>query len=683
MDNQVGIVKVNGQQLTIGGNNETVHAIKTLANFGLITFARQMRFKSSEYLVIFFKPTTEMRSMYNLGNELLTVCCSDGMNDFKSRTKDFIDFMLVTNTEFKNRLDKVTCFIIDGDINIVEKVKIDRTENPDARLIVPFNINELNANFSINLFSNRLREFLYEKDLFGIAIPLRNDTLFFGKDRTNIISELYARYKQGEEGGLFGLRRIGKTSILNLLKLRIAQADGVAVYFDCSSSHHFHWNEFLKHIVTTIVDEYSVEKNENGNIIFDTKYEIDTTKERYNTGNAVQSFISDIKEIYTLLKNRRILVILDEIESISYTTSPSKWWSEENDALYFWQAIRTLIQMHGDYFSFIIAGVNPMCVEIQSINGYDNPIFGMFNPIYTSLFEYEDIKNMISSIGGRLGISFEDTVFAKMMEDYGGHPFLIRQVCSKINNELNDKRIERPTVISRYNYMSKYDEYRQGMTSIIEQILSVIENYYPKEFELLKRLALDGRNAFKKEIALGEKGIQHLIGYCLIEKADGEYFIRIKSIEEYIKSKFIYDATLNEQKDKRARINVRRDNIEEKLRSIILHSLQVKYGKKAKEQLISIAEKTTTDTTQKTKLLNASSLKKAIEELYFSQIKAIMDKDWKNYAVIFPDKSKFEAYMDILSRSRTVGAHVRSITQDEEILYGIAFEYFENILEEY
>ena len=110
------------------------------------------------------------------------------------------------------------------------------------------------------------------------------------------------------------------------------------------------------------------------------------------------------------------------------------------------------------------------------------------------------------------------------------------------------------------------------MTSVIEQILGVIENYYPNEFQLLKTLALDGRSAFKKEIALGEKGIQHLIGYGIVEKAEGEYFIRIKSIEEYIKSKFIYDATLDEQKDKRARINIRRDTIEEKLRVIILFS---------------------------------------------------------------------------------------------------------------
>ncbi len=683
MKTQFGIAKINGKEITIGGNREVICAIRKLSEFGLITFSRQIKFKSTEYTVCFFKPTTEMRNMYNLGNELLIVSCLDGMNDFKSRTKDFIDYMLVTNMEFKNRLDKVTCFVVDGDKDVVNKVKADRIENPDARLIVPFCVDELNNNFDENSLSNRMRDFLYEKDLFGIAVPLKNDTLFFGKDRTNIISELYARYKQGEEGGLFGLRRIGKTSILNLLKLRIAEADGVAVYLDCSSSHHFRWFELLKYIIKIIVNEYSVEKNENGNVVLNDVWNIEITEQRYNEKDAVSSFMDDIKLLYKMLEGRRILLILDEIESIGYSTSPSEWWRDENDALYFWQAIRSLIQMNNEYLSFVVAGVNPMCVEIQSINKIDNPIFGMISPIYTSLFEYEDIKKMISSIGGRLGIAFEDAIYAKMMEDYGGHPFLIRQVCSQINSELNAKKVVRPTKISMYSYNLKCDEYRQGMASVIEQILGVIKNYYPSEFELLKKLALDGRNAFKKELALGEKGIQHLVGYCIIEKVDGEYFIRIKSIEEYIKNKFIYDSTLNEQKDKRARINIRRDDIEEKLRSIILFSLQSKYGKKAKEQLISMVDKTTTDKTQKTKMLNAPSLKCAIEELYLSQIKVVMDKDWKSYAMIFPDKSKFEAYMDILNRSRVVGAHSKSVSEDEEVLYGVAFEFFEKSLVEY
>lgn len=564
---------------------------------------------------------------------------------------------------------------------MTQRVKDDRSTNPDSRLLVPFSMDELQGEFSEEVFNNRLRDFLYEKDLFGIAVPLQNDTLFFGKDRSNVISELYARYKQGEEGGLFGLRRIGKTSILNLLKLRIQQSDGVAVYFDCSNSHHYRWNEFLRYVIATILQEYSSDKNDQ--IFFRKDFCLDLSEDRYDEKNAAQSFSRDIQDMYAELGQRRILIILDEIESVGYKTSPSVWWKEQNDALYFWQAIRANIQMYSECLSFIVAGVNPMCIERQEINGTDNPIFGMFNPTYISLFEYDDIKNMVSSIGGRQGLSFEEQVYGKLMEDYGGHPFLVRQVCSKINNGLNNQKVQRPTVVSVNSYKLKSDEYRQDMTSVIEQILGVVQSYYPQEFELLKRLALDGRNAFKKEIALGENGIRHLIGYCLIEKVEGEYIIRIKSIEDYLKTKFIYDSTLNEQRDKRARINIRRDDIEQKLRMLILYTLNAKYGKKAKDQLIAIVEKTTTDTTQKTKLINAPSLKKAMEELYLSQLKIIMEKDWKSYAVIFPDKSLFEAYMDILQRSRNVASHARSVTDEEEVQYTVAFGYFEKALEEY
>lgn len=84
-------------------------------------------------------------------------------------------------------LDKVACFLLDTNESIVEIVKEDRIENPDARLIVPFCYSELLDGFTEDSFNNRLRDFLYEKDLFGVAVPLRDDSLFFGKDRTYVM----------------------------------------------------------------------------------------------------------------------------------------------------------------------------------------------------------------------------------------------------------------------------------------------------------------------------------------------------------------------------------------------------------------------------------------------------------------------------------------------------------------
>ena len=186
MGTQVGVTKISGKPITIAGNESIVRAVKELGKMGLITFSRMIKFKSTEYAVQFFKPTDFLRSMYSLGNEVLVVCCTDGMNDFKSRTKDFIDYLLVTNNEFKNRLDKVTCIVIDGNPDIVNIVKNDRIVNPDSRLIVPFCVNELNGNMTDESFNNRMREFLYEKDLFGIAVPLRDDALFYGNTYMNL-----------------------------------------------------------------------------------------------------------------------------------------------------------------------------------------------------------------------------------------------------------------------------------------------------------------------------------------------------------------------------------------------------------------------------------------------------------------------------------------------------------------
>lgn len=106
MTERTGLSKVSGKAITIVGNNETVRAINDLSHVGLITFSRMIKFKSTEYAVHFFKPTESTRRMYGLKNEVLVVCCTDAMSDFKSRTKDFIDYMLETKTEFKNRLDK-------------------------------------------------------------------------------------------------------------------------------------------------------------------------------------------------------------------------------------------------------------------------------------------------------------------------------------------------------------------------------------------------------------------------------------------------------------------------------------------------------------------------------------------------------------------------------------------------
>lgn len=678
---RTGIVRgANGRPINIKGGQKSKDAVNALSKFGLISFSREQNFKSSLYSIHFMKPVAKLKQLYNLGDEVLILCCNDSLNNFKSRTKDFIDYLLSPQGEYRNRLDKVTCFLIDDCDDIEEVIKRDRSANPDTRLLIPFSYKELEKGISTEFLQNRMRTFLYERDLFGVASPLRDDNLFFGKDRSNIISELYGKYQQGEHGGLFGLRRIGKTSILNLLRRRVEQNGGVAIYFDCTKYHHLRWNSLLHQIVKEIFEKYSIGAAETPVGFLEESFQLDAAEERYTEEKASLSFEYDLKQLHHNLKNRRILLIFDEIEQISFGTSPSQSWCRENDALYFWQTLRAISQTDHGSFSFVITGVNPKCIEDSKINEHPNPIFNVLVPQYITLFDYGDVKSMVSNIGGHLGLQFEEEIFTKLIDDYGGHPFLTRQVCSKINAEVLERKEVRPYMVSKYSYEKQALDYQTKMEAVIQQILGVLEDYYPSEYDLLKVLALDGSDAFKRKLPFGDSSIAHLLGYCLIKREQEDYFIRIRTIAVYLNEKHKYEKKIDDLSEKRTRISMRRSAIEEKLRSLIQANLTLKYGKKAKEHMITMAKKATTDQNQEARM-QGKSFKDAMQELYFSQLKVLITKDWSSYQSLFPDKVKFEQFFDIMNTYR-VDAHAKSLDDEEEALLNYAFRYFETALEE-
>ena len=679
---KIGIVKAgyDGNPIEICGTPQAREAVEAFAQYGLITFSRQQEFKSSHYSIHFFKPVEKLKQLYNLGDEMLILCCNNALHEFKSRAKDFIDYLLVSNAEFKNRLDRITCFLVDDSEDAAEIILQDRSENPDSRLIVPFSYKELRRGLNDELLQNRMRTFLFERDLFGIASPLNNDNLFFGKDRTNLISELYGKYRQGEHGGLFGLRRIGKTSVLNLLRRRVEQENGVAIYLDCSKYSLQRWNSFLHEITKALVKKYDYEAAEPGSICLPEGFELPPASSRYNPGKAILSFEEDMTALYHALGDRRILLIFDEIEEISFEISPEEHWRDGDDARQFWKALRSISQTDNRLFSFVITGVNPKCVEIQNINGYQNYIFGALTPQYVSLFDLEDVKKMVSDIGGHLGLQFEEEIFTRLIDDYGGHPFLTRQVCSQINLEVLERGEIRPYRVSKFSYEKHAGDYRNKMEAVIEQILGVLQKYYTEEYELLKTLALDGSRAFCKQLRRGESSISHLEGYCLIQRDGEDYFIRIRSIAEYMKEKYRYEQTLDNPMDKLLRINRRRNELELNLRELITWNLLPKYGKGAKDRMWTIV-KTGPYQKEQEKRMQDKDLRGAMKELYFNQLKTLITKEWTNYENIFFDKRKFEQFFDIINEFR-IDAHAKGIDEEDEMMLNIAFKFFEKALKE-
>ncbi|MEH7131474.1 hypothetical protein V7103_25240, partial [Neobacillus drentensis] len=82
--------------------------------------------------------------------------------------------------------------------------------------------------FNENSIENKLRKYFYSRDLFALESPIKSDTYFYG--RKKIVQEFYSKYVNGEQGGLFGLRKIGKTSVLYALERTIQSKNGNVLY---------------------------------------------------------------------------------------------------------------------------------------------------------------------------------------------------------------------------------------------------------------------------------------------------------------------------------------------------------------------------------------------------------------------------------------------------------------------
>lgn len=646
------IIKGIKKGLNVKGTSRERYIIRKMSEFYGVTFSRIETFKNTEYNFSFLQPGDEYLEKFNMYNEFLIIFSK--FESFDRRIFDFVDKTLV---DYDNRLDKVCIFLVSNDSSIESKIEDLNAENKDTKLIVPFTYKQFEQNFEKVDLENKLRKYFYNRDLFAIESPIKNESYFFG--RKQIVQEFYSKYVSGEQSGLFGLRKIGKTSVIYALMRTIDFKKGAYVFIDCQnpSIHMLRWYELLKEIALKACDRFDVEIN------FDDY--------NFDEKNASKSFEIILLKVYEKI-NKRILLIFDEIEMITINTSSSEHWKKREDFLYFWQTIRAFYQSNQGTISFLVAGVNPYCVEKASINDVDNPIFSMVNPIYLELFDFENVKKMVSSIGAYMGLNFEEEIYSKLVDDYGGHPFLIRHVCSLINQSSN---IERPVKINKYDYYKEKENYDLNISKYIEQIIQVLKNSYPKEYELLEILAIKGSEEFISNLDKGDITIiQHLIGYGVLKKYKNQYFITIDALKMYLEknSRLNSDKT---QEEKRTRISKRRNAIEIKLRDLIYFAFKTQYKEvEVREKILSAKSSKDHDK------FAGIPTKKLMENSYFYlELKVIINKNWDLFSRVFEDKSKFTSSMDIVSEFR-VDAHAKPITDEEYAFINYSLTWLEDKL---
>lgn len=618
---------------------------------------------NSEYEFIVVEPTSTYEDLFNLNKEIVVVFST--YPSLQPRTLDV--FEKINNRFSALRLEKICGILVSKDPNIETSLLNLTKSEPESQIIIPFRYSELQDNPDEYFIRNRFRKYFYSRDLFAFESPLRKDIYFFG--RNDLIQTIINRCKSGENSGLFGLRKTGKTSVIYGIERSLIKEGITPIVIDCqnTSFNQRRWFEALHYVCKITKDQLNLK-----NIKLPNESDFNEKNSAIHTENFFRRCRKEV--------DWSLFFIFDEIENISRITSPALHWSQGIDFVLFWQTLRSIFQIGENLISYLIVGTNPSCIEVPKIEKIDNPIFNHFTPLYMPGFDVRDTTEMVDRLGSGMGLKFDDIIYSKLTEDFGGHPFLIRHVCSLLSKELNN--LDRPVNVDRGVYQNAKIKFIHSHSNYLDMILGVLEVFYPEEFEMLIMLACDDYKNFNELAELHHSFTEHLLGYGLIQKKISGYDFKIDSVKEYLLQRSKYKKRTTTLSEKWQEISERRNHAEVKLRKIVKIQLKaVKGSDDARQIVLDIF-----GGKRKFELagLNYNNLFDPNEsEIYFLDLAKIISKEWEIFKNIFSN-SKREIFqrLDFINQSR-IDAHAKDITDEEFAYFRICMEKIEKDLEEF
>lgn len=500
---------------------------------------------NSEYWGLLARPADDFSVHLNADRELLFIFSI--YENFEIRTLEAFD-NLYQGLEQK-RVDRSIRFLISGDKRIESIIQHYLSQNPEYPIIIPINLKKIEQNSSQILESIR-RNYIV-RDLFGYQNPLREETLFFGRqEQVNAVLDLA---KSGQSSSIFGLRKSGKTSSVYAIMRRARAFEITPVFIDCQSPaiHGRRYNELLHYLMVEIRRAIG----QNGSIsLFDG-----------SDATVAEAFRQQLNTITGQAKSK-FLLIFDEIENISPQTASSPHWNSGRDPLLFWQNIRSFIQQdRNGTLAVCLVGTSPLLLESPKIDGVANPMYLFSQKRFLPAFSFEETKEMIDRLGFFMGIEIDSTKIARLQKFYGGHPFFIRQVCSNIHQKAD---LNRPLKISDKQIESAIAEFGGQLDTYLADILLSLKKLYPDEFGLLEAIT-KGDNAEVSEYGReAPELIDHLTGFGLVERVGEEVDIRYDSVKHALRRILANPDTRNFWLE----CMERRNRIEVDIRRELLHS---------------------------------------------------------------------------------------------------------------
>ncbi|PKN91671.1 MAG: hypothetical protein CVU44_17290 [Chloroflexi bacterium HGW-Chloroflexi-6] len=270
----------------------------------------------------------------------------------------------------------------------------------------------------VELMDRALRRSIDISDPFERKVPIKDRTDFFGRDTETQNIRFLIRDQQ--PFGLFGIHKIGKSSLLNRVCQSLAAYSPDITFVSIELSAAFNNSSSIyKRIMELLPQEVEVPYGE-----------ITTDKFR-------AILIEYQKQMQSKRSGHRFLVIFDECAYLIPDRSGKGGLTDFLGFIGFLKSFRQEV----DWFNFILCGRSPAISRISHWAQGENPLIGFTKDIFLGPLTPKETNELVTSLGIIAGLLFDEKSTEYIYSITGGHPLFTRILGSQIKKIFNNGNV--------------------------------------------------------------------------------------------------------------------------------------------------------------------------------------------------------------------------------------------------
>lgn len=453
---------------------------------------------------LFLKPNDTLQELFGTTREVLLWAAE--FHDFQARTIQ--QATRIIEREQPRLSDEYCLICVVNDDAVGRVAEVAANLNPEFVGVALSRMEEFRPAGARD-FTAYLQSRLFSRDLYRISTPLTDPRGFYG--RKALLNEINTLLGRGiSHVGVFGLRKMGKTSLLyRLLEMLRSSGRSFVCHVDVQrldsvkpSVGYALWS-----IGEALIDSNVRLRKLPGLRLFG-KYSLYS---EVKPETVPELFDHDVRYIISST-SRTVVFLLDEIELMSPIVPGARW----GDAfVVLWRLLRGLHQQFPGRLAFLVTGTNPKCIEMNLLNDLENPAYNYFDVKYLPALDETEAHELLSTIGLRMGLEWAGAATRLAFRLTGGHPFLLRGLASVVQRNLSPRqgRVQ----VSSENLFDALPRFLIEFNPNLSQMVDVLRDYYEDEFFLLETLAVGRIGDFREMAEAFPEDVAHLHGYGLLD----------------------------------------------------------------------------------------------------------------------------------------------------------------------